>query len=184
MTAHSDAAPIDAVLLEDPPHHGRSHRDAQAGQLPRDPPVAPVLVVPGHAQYEPSNRRVSARTAWPFRPGLRRPAALDQVPMPAQDRRGHNRQTQPSMAHTRYHGQQRSEQRRSAQVSFGRAAQCRSRSATWWRSSKISTSFHADPRRESLNHEDRRTTRMNTNRRHIADDHRRAVAKIATRPPR
>jgi hypothetical protein len=46
---------------------------------------------------------------------------------------------------------------RSAQVSFGRAALRRSRSAIWWCSSKISVSFHTEDRRESLNQEGTRT---------------------------
>jgi hypothetical protein len=85
------------------------------------------------------------------------------------------------VARTRYHGQQRSEQRTIGPGRLQGAVLRRSRSAIWWRSSKISASFHAEDRRESLNQEGTRTTSRNTNRRHMTDDHRRAVAKIATR---
>ena len=71
---------------------------------------------------------------------------------------------------------------RSAQVSFGRAVLRRSSKATWWRSSRISASFHAEDRRDSLNHAGARRARRNTNRRHIAEDHRAADAKVAASP--
>jgi len=50
--------------------------------------------------------------------------------------------------------------------------------------SKISASFHTEDRRDSPTHAGTRTARKNTNRRHMADDHRGADTKIATSSPR
>ncbi len=97
--------------LQDLPDGGRGHRNTEAGQLPRDPPVPPVLVVSGHPQHEPGDRGMPAGPAGLLPPGLRRPTALDQIPVPTQDRRGHNRQAQPGVARPRHHRQQRREQR-------------------------------------------------------------------------
>ncbi len=60
---------------------------------------------------------------------------------------------------------------RSAQDSLGRAVPCRCRTVSWWRSSRISASFHAEGRRESRNHAGIRRARRYTKRRHTVGDH-------------
>ena len=61
---------------------------------------------------------------------------------------------------------------RSVHVSLGRAAVCRCRTASWWRSRRISASFHAGGRLDSLSHAGIWTARRNTKRRHTSRDHR------------
>ena len=61
---------------------------------------------------------------------------------------------------------------RSVQVSLGRAGVCRCRTASWWRSRRISASFHVGGRLDSLSHAGIWTARRNTKRRHTRRDHR------------
>ena len=70
---------------------------------------------------------------------------------------------------------------RSVHVSFGRAAVCRCRTASWWRSRRISASFHADGRLDSLSHAGIWTVRRNTKRRHTRRDNRRPGCLTASR---
>jgi hypothetical protein len=58
----------------------------------------------------------------------------------------------------------------SAQFSFGRRG-CRSRTASWWRSIRISAVFHASSRRDSRSPVAARVIRRNANRRHMIGDH-------------
>ena len=60
---------------------------------------------------------------------------------------------------------------RSAQFRFGRRG-CRCcRTASWWRSIKISAVFHVSSRWDSRSHAASRMIRRNTNRRPVIDDH-------------
>jgi hypothetical protein len=65
---------------------------------------------------------------------------------------------------------------RPAQASPGRAAACRRRTASWWRSRRTPASFHAGGRPDSPSHADTWTTRTNTKRKHTRRDHRRTAA--------
>jgi hypothetical protein len=73
---------------------------------------------------------------------------------------------------------------RSVHVSFGRAAIWRCRTASWWRSRRISASFHAGGRLDSRSHAGIWTARRNTKRRHTRCDHRRPACLTASRHPR
>src|ERR1017187_6753544 len=65
---------VDAGCLEDLPDGGGRDLVAEAGQLAKDPPVAPGRVVAGHLQCEPTDRRASARPS-------RGPAPIGPVPL-------------------------------------------------------------------------------------------------------
>jgi hypothetical protein len=70
---------------------------------------------------------------------------------------------------------------RSVHLSFGRAAVCRCRTASWWRSRRISASFHVGGRLDSLSHAGIWTARRNTKRRHTRCDHQRPGCLTASR---
>jgi len=70
---------------------------------------------------------------------------------------------------------------RSVHVSLGRAGVCRCRTASWWRSRRISASFHAGGRLDSRSHAGIWTARRNTKRRHTRRDHRRPGCLTASR---
>ena len=70
---------------------------------------------------------------------------------------------------------------RSVHVSLGRAAVCRCRTASWWRSRRISASFHAGGRLDSRSHAGIWTARRNTKRRHTRRDHRPPGCRTASR---
>ena len=73
---------------------------------------------------------------------------------------------------------------RSVHVSFARAAVWRCRTANWWRSRRISASFHAGGRLDSRSHAGIWTARRNTKRRHTRRDHRRPARLTASQHPR
>src|SRR5215211_511736 len=77
------------VAEEDRPDRGRRHGDTQALQFADDPSVAPTRVLAS----EPKNKRLQATIEpRPPRPVRIRPAPLDQLTMPAQQRRRTHRQ--------------------------------------------------------------------------------------------
>jgi hypothetical protein len=83
---------VDTGLFQDRPHGGWRDWVAEAVQLAVDSPVTPVCVLPGKAQDQGAQWflcRWSTCSAW------LRPAALDQVAVPAQECCGGDRQTCP-----------------------------------------------------------------------------------------
>ena len=76
----------DASVLEDLPDRGRCHRDAESRELAVDPAVSPRLFLPGQPQHRRPHLAMRRRApgAAPARPA--RPAAADDVPVPAHDR--------------------------------------------------------------------------------------------------
>jgi hypothetical protein len=60
---------------------------------------------------------------------------------------------------------------RSARDSFGRPADWRCRTTSWWRRIKISAIFHASSHRDSRSHATARVISRNTNHRHTKGDH-------------
>ena len=70
-----------------------------------------------------------------------------------------------------YHAEQGREQGRSARASFGRAADWRCRTRSWWRRIRISAIFHASSRRDSRSHAVTRVIRRKGNRRHMTGEH-------------
>ena len=69
---------------------------------------------------------------------------------------------------------------RSAHSSFGRAADWRCRTTSWWRRIKISAIFCASSRRDSRSHATTRVIRRKTNRRLMIGDHYGPTAGRAT----
>src|ERR1019366_5741758 len=67
----------------------------KAGQLPVDPPVAPLGVLPGQPGDQGPNIRAAARPAGPAAHGPRRPAAPDDISVPAHDGVRGDQQPQP-----------------------------------------------------------------------------------------
>jgi hypothetical protein len=101
---------IDAVTFQNLPYGRRRDRNSEAGQFPRDPPIAPVLVVLGHAQHQVGDIAAGAWAPRLLTRGLRRPAPADEIAMPSQDRPRRDDQTQVAMDRPRDHRQQSREQ--------------------------------------------------------------------------
>ena len=120
--------------------------------LAGDPPVPPMLVVGRHAQHQADDAAVGRWPPWPLRFAFGGPAAADDsrcqrriVPgvMNKCSAPWHERGMSVSSA---------ANSARSVHLSFGRAAVCRCRTASWWRSRRISASFHAGGRLDSCSH--------------------------------
>jgi hypothetical protein len=60
---------LDPVLLEDLPHRGGCDLDAEGGEFPVDPSVAPPAVLPGQAQDEGLDGAAGRRSAGPLATG-------------------------------------------------------------------------------------------------------------------
>ena len=75
------------------PHRGRGHRDAQALELADDTSVSPMRVLAAEPQDQGAYRRFERRPTG--RPLRVRPAASDQLTMPAQQRRRLDREARP-----------------------------------------------------------------------------------------
>jgi hypothetical protein len=110
------------VTGEDRPHRGRRDTDAEASQFADDPPVAPGRVL----ACEPNNQHLySTLERRPSRASVRiGPAPLDQLTVPAKQRRRTHRQTPPGAPRQRprercedcpIHGPKRSSPRLAAQ---------------------------------------------------------------------
>ena len=137
---------VDAMPLQDFPDRRGCDGDAEPGQLTGDPPVPPMLVVGRHAQHQADDAAVGRWSPRPLRSGSGGPAAADDSAVPGQDRA---RVMNECRAPRREHGMSVSSaanSARSVHVSLGRAAVCRCRTASWWRSRRISASF---PRRRT-----------------------------------
>jgi hypothetical protein len=165
----------DTGLPEDRPYRGRRDRDAEAGQLPDDPPIPPRLVLFRDPQHQGLD--VSA--------GRRSPIGFD---LAAQRRRRMSRRqrrivpgvTISSSRSCRALGIRPSRNAisaRSAQDVFGRARAPRWRcmTASWCRNSRISAFLHAVSRRDRRVAASRWAVRRKTKRRHTRPDHRRSA---------
>src|ERR1019366_624809 len=95
-----------AVGLEDLPDGRRRDVDSQAGQFPVDPAVAPVGVVAGQPEDQGPDGLAGGRPAGPAAHGPRRPAAPDDVAVPAQDRVRGDQKPQPVATGFGYHAGQ------------------------------------------------------------------------------
>jgi hypothetical protein len=104
----------------------------QTRQLAADPPVAPGLVVAGHLQHEPADRRAITRPS--SCPARIRPAALNQIGVPAQECPRSDNQGQ--LAAVRG-GKPPGEGGQHRPVGLGDLT-WRCRTAIWWRSTMIS----------------------------------------------
>jgi hypothetical protein len=89
-TTGSAAAPAEAFFKEHFPHRRRRDSDPQALEFADDPSVSPVRVLAAEPQDQRAQRRLEWRpTGSPVRI---RPAASDQLTMPAQQRLGLDRE--------------------------------------------------------------------------------------------
>jgi hypothetical protein len=82
----------------------------QAGQLAVDPAVAPLGVLSGQPEDEGLDGPAGGRPAGPAAHGPRRPAAPDDVAVPAHDGVRGDQKPQPVAAGFRYHAEQGREQ--------------------------------------------------------------------------
>ena len=87
------AAPVRSLAPEDLPDSAGSKRDAEADQLALDAAVSPTRVLAHESQDQRAQVVQRRWTAWAT---MRiRPAACDQLPMPAPKRRGHHQERRP-----------------------------------------------------------------------------------------
>ena len=155
--------------------------DSQPGQFPVDPAVSPSGVLPGQPENQGLDVPAGHRPAGLAAHGPRRPAAADDVAVPAHDRVRGDQKPQPLAPRFRYHAEQGREQGPVRPVQqLGRRGCRRCRTASWWRRIKISAVFHASSRRDSRSHAASRVIRRNTNRRHMTGDHHGRSAERAT----
>ena len=159
--------------LQDLPDRRGCDGDAEPGQLAGDLPVPPMLVVGRHAQLQADDVAVGRWSPWPLRSGFGGPAAADDIAAPAQIVRGVMNECSAPWRERGMSVSSAANSARSVHVSLGRAGVCRCRTASWWRSRRISASFHACGRLDSRSHAGIWTARRNTKRRHTRRDHRR-----------
>jgi hypothetical protein len=154
---------VDSGLLQDLPHRRRRDGHSQAGQLPVDPAVAPLGVLPGQPDGQGLDVPAGGR---PVLPRADRTApAPDDVAVPAHDRVRGDQEPQPVAAAFGITPSRTTSRARSAQFSFGQRGCRRCRTASWWRRIKISAVCHVSSRRDSCSHTASRVIRRNTNRR-------------------
>jgi len=101
---------VDAVGFKDLPNGRRRDLYSQPGQFPVDSPVSPFGVLPRQPENQGLDVPAGRRPAGLAAQGSRRPAAADDVAVPAQDRTGGDRQPQPLAPRSRYHADQGCEQ--------------------------------------------------------------------------
>jgi hypothetical protein len=102
---------VESCLLQRFPHGRRSDADAKAGQLTLNPAVAPARILAGQAKHQAADIAVDRRAPGLPVAGPCRPAAANDVAMPAQYRiRGH-RHPQAGSPGARDHAEQRRDQR-------------------------------------------------------------------------
>src|SRR5215470_18845336 len=97
---------VDSGALQDFPRRRRRYSHSQAGQLAVDPAVAPFGVLPGQPEDQGPDVPAGRRSAGPAAPGPGRPAAADEVAVPAQDRVGCDQQPHFVAARFGYHAEQ------------------------------------------------------------------------------
>ena len=86
---------LQPVASQDRPDRSRRHPDAELAGFPDDPHITPSRVLPGQAQHQ-FHGRLGQTT--PVASGRRvRPAAGDQLPMPAQQRAGSHEEHRPTL---------------------------------------------------------------------------------------
>ncbi len=101
---------IDSGIPQNLPRCRRRYLHAQAGQFPVDPAVAPFGVLPGQPKDQGLDVPPGGRAAGLGVHGPRRPAAADDVAVPAHDRVRRDQKPQPVAVRFRYHTEQGREQ--------------------------------------------------------------------------
>ena len=135
---------VDAASFGEQPHRARCDLLSKPGQFTVDAPVAPRRVLRCHRQDQATqfwHRR--GPTGLAVRVG---PAAVDQVPMPAQHCLWRHESMEPMLCWEE--AGQRRETARSGQKERGRLT-CRGKTATWWRTTRISALLDACARASS-----------------------------------
>src|ERR1035438_5219820 len=101
---------VDSGVLQDLPCRRRRYLHSEAGQLAVNPAVAPFGVLAGQPEDQGPDVPASGRPAGLAAAGLRRPAAAEDVAVPAQDRVRGDQEPEPPAARFGYHSEQSREQ--------------------------------------------------------------------------